>query len=88
VNDQYLADYRRGWNIWGLRMLRDHPPIKLRPIVQISGDWDEYRTESGVPCAITGLTAKMRRASFAGSTACRRVGRIKDAGGNTYAVLR
>ena len=46
VTDQYLADYRRGWNIWGLKVFRDHPPVKLRPILQLSGDWDEFRTEA------------------------------------------
>lgn len=90
VNDQYLADYRRGWNIWGLRMLRDHAPIKLRPIVQVSGDWDEFRTESGVPCgAVTGLTAKMQKRIIRWLycvPAC--VGRIKDARAKYYTVLR
>lgn len=90
VNDQYLADYRQGWNIWGLRMLRDHPPIKLRPILQISGDWDEYRTESGVPCgAVTGLTAKMQKSIIRWLycvPAC--VGRIKDARAKYYVALR
>ena len=41
VTTQYLADYRRGWNIWGLKVFRDHPQVKLRPIVQMSGDWEE-----------------------------------------------
>src|SRR5262249_40414646 len=25
VTPQYLADYRRGWNLWGLKAFRDHP---------------------------------------------------------------
>ncbi len=61
VTAQYLADYRRGWNIWGLKAFRDHPEVRLRPIVQMSGDWQEFSTEMGVPCgAVTGLTAKMQ----------------------------
>ena len=39
VTDQYLADYRRGWNIWGLKVYRCHPEVRMRPIVQLSGDW-------------------------------------------------
>ena len=59
VTPQYLDDYRRSWNIWGLKVLRDHAEIRLRPIVQMSSDWNEFRTESGVPCgSVTGLTAK------------------------------
>ncbi len=55
VNDQYLADYRRGWNLWGLKIYRDHPEVRLRPIVQLSGDWQESFTPGGIPCgAVTG----------------------------------
>src|SRR6185295_10519726 len=62
VTDQYLADYKRGWNIWGLKVFRDHPEVKLRPIVQMSGDWQEYKTEAGIPCgSVTGLTAHMQK---------------------------
>jgi hypothetical protein len=62
VTPQYLADYRRSWNIWGLKVFRDHPAVKMQPILQMSGDPDEFRSESGVPCgAVTGLTARMQK---------------------------
>jgi hypothetical protein len=62
VTEQYLTDYRRGWNIWGMRVFQDHPEVKLRPIVQLSSDWDEFRTEAGTPCgSVTGLTATMQK---------------------------
>ncbi|MSR32629.1 MAG: GH3 auxin-responsive promoter family protein [Gemmataceae bacterium] len=62
VTDQYLEDYRHGWNIWGLNAFNHHPAIKLEPILQMSGDWDEYRSPSGVPCgSVTGLTARMQK---------------------------
>ncbi len=91
VTPQYLADYRRGWNIWGMRLFRyDHPEVKLRPIVQISSDWDEFRTEAGIPCgSVTGLTAEMQKRIIRwlycvpGCT-----GRIKDTNAKYYAVLR
>jgi hypothetical protein len=90
VTDQYLADYRRGWNIWGLKAFRDHPPIKLRPIVQLSGDWDEFRTEAGIPCgAVTGLTATMQKRIIRWLYCvppC--VGRVKDARAKHYLALR
>jgi hypothetical protein len=90
VTPQYLADYRRGWNIWGLQVFRDHPDTKLRPIVQISGDWNEFRTEAGIPCgAVTGLTATMQKRIIRFLycvPAC--VGKIKDAGAKYYTVLR
>jgi hypothetical protein len=90
VTDQYLADYRRGWNIWGMRVFRQHPAIKLRPIVQLSGDWNEFQTESGIPCgSVTGLTAEMQKRIIRwlycvpGCTAG-----IKDVAAKYYMVLR
>src|SRR5690348_7599174 len=38
VTQQYLNDYKRGWNIWGLKVFRDHPAVKMQPILQMSGD--------------------------------------------------
>jgi hypothetical protein len=48
---QYHADYKRGFNMWGIRVFRDHRARKLalRPVVQMVGDAEEYRT-AGVPC--------------------------------------
>jgi GH3 auxin-responsive promoter len=90
VTDQYLRDYRRGWNLWGLRAFRDHPEVKLRPIVQLSGDWDEYRTEAGIPCgSVTGLTATMQKRLIRWLycvPAC--VGRVKDPAAKYYVALR
>ena len=31
VTHRYLADYRRGWNIWGQRALRDHRRMAVLP---------------------------------------------------------
>jgi hypothetical protein len=90
VTPRYLTDYRRGWHLWGLRVFWDHPEVKMQPIVQISGDWDEMRTESGVPCgSVTGLTASMQRPVVRliySVPAC--VGRVKDSAAKYYLVLR
>ena len=91
VTPQYLADYRRGWNIWGMRIFRyDHPEVKLRPIVQLSSDWEEFRSEGGIPCgSVTGLTAEMQHPLIRwlycvpGCTA-----RIKDQAAKYYVALR
>jgi hypothetical protein len=90
VTPQYLADYRRGWNIWGLRAFQDHPKVKFRPIVQMSGDWDEHRSESGVPCgAVTGLTAQMQKKLIRWLYCVPApVGRVKDALAKYYVALR
>lgn len=90
VTPQYLADYRRGWNIWGLRSFREHQNTRLRPIVQMSSDWKEFNTEADIPCgAVTGLTAEMQKWLIRWLycvPAC--VGRIKDPVAKYYTVLR
>ena len=90
VTPQYLADYRRGWNMWGLRAYWDHPEVKLRPILQLSSDWDEYRSEGGIPCgSVTGLTATMQKRIVRfiyTAPAC--VARIKDTAAKYYVALR
>jgi hypothetical protein len=90
VTARYLADYKRGWNIWGLKVFRDHPAVKMRPIVQMSGDHDEFRTESGVPCgAVTGLTATMQKRIIRWLYCVPGgVGRIKDPLAKYYLVMR
>jgi hypothetical protein len=90
VNDRYLADYKRSWNIWGLKVFRDHKELMLRPIAQMSGDHQETRSESGVPCgAVTGLTAQMQKRVVRHFYAVPAgLGRIKDAQAKYYAVMR
>lgn len=62
VTPAFIADYRRGWNTFGLKMLLDHPDAVLRPILQSSGRFDESRTPGGTPCgAITGLLARSQK---------------------------
>ena len=51
VTQKYLDDYKRSWNIWGLKVFRDHKELMLRPIVQMAGDHEEMRSETGIPLA-------------------------------------
>jgi GH3 auxin-responsive promoter len=62
ITPRYLADYRRGWNRWGLRALLDHQRISCSPILQVAGDPEEYMTEAGIPCgSLSGLTVRMQK---------------------------
>jgi hypothetical protein len=90
VTDQYLADYKRGWNIWGLKVYRDHPEVRMRPIVQMSGDWQEFLTEAGIPCgAVTGLTAQMQMRIVRWIYCVPAiVGKVKDPAAKYYLALR
>ncbi|HQR43835.1 MAG TPA: auxin-responsive protein, partial [Gemmatales bacterium] len=61
---RYLKDYRRGTNIWARGIFEKYPNAFLKNILQLVSDWDEFRTESDVPCgSISGLTAHMQRKS-------------------------
>jgi hypothetical protein len=90
VTPRYLADYKRGWNMWGFRAFQAHPGVKLRPILQLAGDGDEFRTEAGIPCgAVTGLTASMQTRIIRWLycvPAC--VGKVKDARAKYYLAMR
>ena len=90
VTAQYLADYKRGWHIWGLKVYRDHPQVKMRPMVQMSGDWEEDHTEAGHPCgSVTGLTANMQM-RLVKKLYCvpALVAKVKDSASKYYLALR
>jgi hypothetical protein len=62
VTPRFLADIRRGWNIFGLAALKDHPDAWLRHILQISSPKTESKSPSGLPCgAISGLLAETQK---------------------------
>ncbi|HUG93296.1 MAG TPA: GH3 auxin-responsive promoter family protein [Planctomycetaceae bacterium] len=62
ITRQFLDDYRRGWQVWGLRTFDDHWGIFTRKIAQITSDYDRFRTPGGTPCGnISGLAATMQR---------------------------
>lgn len=90
VTAEFVRQYRRGWNTFGLKMLRDHSRAILRPILQASGRFDESRTASGVPCgAITGLLARMQkrivRRFYAGIP---EIAYVDDAHAKYYTLMR
>ena len=92
VTDAYLAAYKRGWNMWGVRMYRDHRgrKIALRPIVQLGGDPEEFRTPAGIPCGnLSGYTAMVQRRLIRRMYAVPyETGKIKDARSRYYVALR
>ena len=59
VTPGFVADYRRGWNVFGVGALADHPAAWLRKIVTIASSPRESAAPSGVPCgSISGLLAE------------------------------
>src|SRR5436190_1656948 len=92
VTDAYLAAYRRGWNMWGMKNYRDHKDrrISMRPIVQLGGDPEEFRTPAGIPCGnLSGYTAMVQKRLIRWLYAVPYVtGKIKDAKARYYVALR
>jgi hypothetical protein len=90
VTKAFLRNYRRGWNVFGVRAMSDHPGSFLRHIVQVSSRMDEHHAPSGVPCgAITGImAATQKRLVRKYYAAPRSVARIPDADARYYTIMR
>jgi hypothetical protein len=92
VTDDYLAAYKRGWNMWGIKMYRDNRGrrVAMRPIVQMVGDPEELRTPAGIPCGnLSGYTAMVQKRLIRWMYAVPYVtGKIKDAKARYYVALR
>jgi hypothetical protein len=90
VTARYLKDYRRATSIWGRRIFDKRKEAYLKPILQLVSDWDECRSESGVPCgSVSGLTAHMQKPVVRWLyclPSC--TGKIKDASAKLYLALR
>ena len=90
ITRRYLDDYRRGWNIWGLTAMRAHPAIKLKPVMQLVGDPEEYKTEAGIPCGnLSGFTAAVQKRIIRFLYSVPAIaGKIKDSPTRYYVALR
>lgn len=90
VTSRFLADYRRGWNAFGIKALLDHPAAFLRGIVQVTSRMDESRTAAGIPCgAITGLMAATQKRlvrKYYVTPQC--LSRIEDPASKYYTIMR
>ncbi|MEX0715803.1 MAG: GH3 auxin-responsive promoter family protein [Planctomycetaceae bacterium] len=90
ITKQFLADYRRGWQVWGIQCFDAHHPVNWKNVVQISSDYDRFRTPGGTPCGnISGLVSAMqKRIVRLMYTVPGVVAKIGDPFGKYYATLR
>ena len=92
VTDAYLEAYRRGWHMWGVKMYTDNRGrrIAMRPIVQMVGDPEEFRTAAGIPCGnLSGYTAMVQKRIIKWMYSVPYItGKIKDAKARYYVALR
>ena len=90
ITEAFLRAYRRGWQVWGIGTLDAHPGVNSRQIVQITSDYDRFRTAGGTPCgSISGLVSAMQmrivRSMYSIPLA---VAKIADPVARYYAALR
>ncbi|NLY00837.1 MAG: GH3 auxin-responsive promoter family protein [Rhodopirellula sp.] len=59
VTREFFNEYRKGWNLWGLRTYADHTDLLRKRTLQFSSNWRQFATEGGTPCGnISGLAAE------------------------------
>ncbi|MCS6976350.1 MAG: GH3 auxin-responsive promoter family protein [Gemmatales bacterium] len=90
VTPAYLADYRRGWTVWGMKLVEQYGTQVFNGILQFISDHEEFRTEAGIPCgSVTGLTAQMQKAVVRWMYVMPAVtAKIKDSHAKYYTALR
>ncbi len=90
ITQNYLNDYRRGWNLWGVSAIRAHKSVFLKPILTMVGDADEYRTEAGIPCGnLSGFSAQVQKRIMRWMYVVPpETGKVKDPFARTYVALR
>lgn len=61
ITQQFVKDYRRGWQHWGISIHESYPELKLLKMVQLNSRHEVERTSSGTPCGnISGLVTAMQ----------------------------
>ncbi len=90
ITQNYLEDYRRGWNIWGLTAFQIHRQAALKPVVQLVGDPEEFHSPGGIPCGnLSGFTAQIQKKIVRFLYCVPAIsGRIKDSHARYYVALR
>lgn len=90
ITSQFLSDYRRGWQVWGINAMDGHRSLHMSDIVQLGSNHDQFRTPSGTPCGnISGLVGAMQSRVVQTMYAVPNpVGRISDSSAKGYTALR
>ena len=90
ITERFLADYRSGWQVWGIQTIDAHPEISSLNILQLSSDYDLFRTPGGTPCGnISGLVAAcQKRIVRTMYTVPGAVAKIRDSDAKLYSAMR
>jgi hypothetical protein len=59
VTEESFKQYRKGWNLWGLRTCGDHPDLVIKKTLGLASDCHQFYTEGGTPCGnISGMVTQ------------------------------
>jgi hypothetical protein len=59
VTQEFFDEYRRGWNLWGIGLYRDHSDLLHKQNLKFGSNWRQFLTAGGIPCGnISGLVAE------------------------------
>lgn len=90
VTSRFLADYRRGWQMWGIGAYSEHALLQKLNILQVTSSHRKFETADRTPCGnISGLVAAMQnpivRTLYTVPAA---VAEIRDADSKRYVIMR
>ncbi len=90
VTSRFMATYHRGWNIWGVKYLGDHPETYTGRLLQVSSPIPTERTMGGHPCgAMSSLQARHQKPIVRCFYATPgEVARVSDAQSRYYVTMR
>lgn len=90
VTPTWLKTYRQSWNLWGSKMLADHPEKIGGKILQVIGSWNMGRTAGGIPISMVSalLARNQPRLVRPFYSVPMEVTDIKDPVARYYATLR
>ncbi len=90
ITRQYLADYRRGWQAWGIDIYERYPKMHWLHILQLASSFDKFRSPAGTPCGnITGFVQHIQNPVVQSMYSVpRAVVRLTDPDAKYYATLR
>ncbi len=61
ITRRFIDDYRRGWAMWGIRAVDEHPGLDRGHILQFTSSENRFQTPAGTPCGnISGLVTAMQ----------------------------
>ena len=61
ITEELFREYRAGWRLWAAGVYGDHRELVRTETLQLTSDWQRYRTPDGIACGqISGLAASTR----------------------------